>query len=300
MPGVGKKISHLLEYAAARTAIAALRAVPQRGALAFGGWLGGLAWERFGLRRAEVLRELTISFPELGESELVSLGQRCYVNLGRTFVEMFLAPALPTGRMTAMIEMEGRAVLDTALAEGRGVVNVTFHYGDWELMGAYTARLGYPLDVIARGQKNPWFHRYVTRMRAASGMRLIPVTQAPRAVPRALRQGRIVSFLADQDAHADGEFVQFLGRPASTPKGPALYAFRYGCPVVFTLMLPLEDGRWRVHFERAPRPETEDREQFVRELTDWYTRRLEDFVRSRPEHWFWPHRRWKTRPPHDI
>ncbi|MCE5272989.1 lysophospholipid acyltransferase family protein [bacterium] len=299
MPGAWKKVSHLLEYVAARVAIAALRAAPQRTALAFGGRLGEFAWDRIGMRRGEVRRELALSFPDLGAPELESLGRRCYVNLGRVFVEMFLAPTLSTERMAALIEMDGRAVLEEALAEGRGVVNVTFHYGDWELMGAYTARLGYPLDVIARGQKNPWFHRYVTRMRTASGMRLIPVTQAPRAVPRALRQGRIVSFLADQDAHGEGEFVPFLGRPASTPKGPALYAFRYGCPVVFTLMLPLPDGRWRVHFERAPRPETVDREQFVRELTAWYTRRLEDFVRQRPEHWFWPHRRWKTRPPGD-
>jgi Kdo2-lipid IVA lauroyltransferase/acyltransferase len=297
MPGIRKNISYFLEYAAARTVIALMRAAPYRLALRFGGWLGYLAWRRFRLRRGEVLASLARAFPEKTPAELEALGQANYCNLGRWFVEMFLVPSLSLDWMRGHVELEGREALEAAYAEGRGVVGVTFHFGDWELMGAFTARLGYPLDAIARGQKNPWFHRYITRMRAASGMRLIPVTSSTRLTARALREGRMVGFYADQDAHADGEFVEFLGRSASTPRGPALYAFRCGSPAVLTIMLPQPDGRWRLHIERIPRPATEDRDEFVREMTTWFTKRLEEYVRANPEYWFWPHRRWKTRPP---
>lgn len=297
MPGLKKRLSHIGEYLLARAACAVLRVLPRGTALRFGERLGVLAWERYRLRRREVLDSLARSIPGKTPEALEKIGAAAYRNLGRWFVEMFLAPSLPTSWMRENIDLEGINVLDAALEQRTGVVNVTFHYGNWELMGAYVARLGYPLDVIARGQTNPLFHRWVTRMRESSGMRLIPVGRPGKLIARSLREGRVVCFLADQDAHALGVFVEFMGRPASTPKGPALYAFKHGCPVVFTLMLPRPDGKWKVVFESVPRPETTDRDEFVREMTAWYTRRLEEYVRANPEHWFWPHRRWKTAPP---
>ena len=128
-------------------------------------------------------------------------------------------------------------------------------------------------------------------------MRLIPVNRAKTEVVRSLRSGRIVSFLADQDAHRVGVFVDFMDRPASTPKGPALYAFKTGAPVVLSIMLPQAGGRWKIVFESVPRPDSNNMEEFIREMTACYTSRLEYYVRQAPEHWFWPHRRWKTEPP---
>ena len=125
MPGIRKKASYLLEYAAARAVIALLRISPYPLVLRFGGWLGKLAWQRFHVRRNKVLDSLAQAFPEMPPVELDKLGQTNYTNLGRWFVEMFLAPSLSTAWMTRNIEHEGREVLDQALSEGRGVVNVT-------------------------------------------------------------------------------------------------------------------------------------------------------------------------------
>ncbi len=291
-----KNLLHPVEYGVFRAAVALAGICPENTARHAGRLLGAAVWNILGIRRKQVLDSLGLAFPEKPPGELKKIGASCYRNLGEYFVEMFRIHRLPTAWMERNIVFEDRGILDSALEEGRGVINVTFHYGNWELMGAYAARLGYPLVVIVRAQANRFFQRYITAMRRASGMELIQVESSPGQLGRALRQGNIVSFLADQDSHRQGVFVDFLGRPASTPRGPALFAHKTGAPVVISMMLPEGQGRWKLIFERVPRPEVEDREEFVCRMTKYFTDRLAERVREHPEHWFWPHRRWKTRP----
>ncbi|HLA41291.1 MAG TPA: lysophospholipid acyltransferase family protein [Candidatus Glassbacteria bacterium] len=290
------KARHLVEYAAARCAIFLLDRLPLAAARALGRLLGRLAWKVVRVRRRQTLENLNRSFPDLSAGRLHEIGRRCYCNLGAYFIECFRIHRLSDRELAELVTFERREVLDQALAQGRGVVNVTFHYGNWELMGARAAREGWPLEVIARSQTNPLFDAYVNRLRQANGMRLVNVRAPSREIFRLLRAGRIVTFLADQDAHRVGVFVDFLGRPASTPVGPALFAFKAGSPLVLSIMVPGGADRWKVVFEPVPRPQTSDRAGFVREVTAYYTARLEEYVRRAPEYWFWPHRRWKTRP----
>lgn len=290
------KLIHKLEYAFVRISVGVLARIPESTALAFGRWLGSLAWRMVKFRRELVMKSLKRAFPEKGAAELKAIGLACYRNLGSCFVEMFRIHRLSTPEMERSIIFERRQVMDQALEKSRGVINVSFHYGNWELMGAFAARSGMPIDAIVRGQRNPYFDRYVKGLRKANGVHLIPVSRAKSEVVRSLRSGRIVSFFADQDAHQVGVFVDFLGRPASTPKGPALYAFKTGAPVVLSIMLPQAGGRWKIVFEPVPRPDSNNMEEFIREMTTYYTNRLEYYVRQAPEHWFWPHRRWKTEP----
>ncbi len=293
----GKKIAHLAEYAAVRTVVTLLGVLSDRQARALGRALGAFAWNVAGIRRSLVLECLGRAFPQTDCAELNRLGCECYRNLGSVFFEMFRIHRLSNSEMLEKVSFSGLEELEAALGEGRGVVNVCFHYGNWELMGASGSRMGLPVDAIVRPQTNPLFDRYVSGLRESNGMRLISTHNSAGKIARALRRGRMVSFLSDQDAHRVGVFVPFLGKPASTPIGPALFAWKFGCPVVIAMMLPLGDGRWELRFERAPRPETDDRDEFIRELTQYYTSRLEEQVRKAPEHWFWPHRRWKTEPP---
>jgi len=290
------KFRHKFEYALVRMAVAVLARLPVSAALAFGRFLGSVAWQVVGLRRRLVMESLQRAFPEKKTEQLNASGLACYRNLGSCFVEMFRIYRLSTPQMQRRVTFQDRRIMDRALEQGRGVINVTFHYGNWELMGAFAARCGMPLDVIARGQQNPYFDRYIERLRSSNGMRMIPTGVAKKEVVRSLRRGRIVCFLADQDAHRVGVFVDFLGRPASTPKGPALYAFKTGAPVVLSIMLPQGDAGWKIVFEPVPRPESDNLEEFIAEMTAYYTNRLEYYVRQAPEHWFWPHRRWKTEP----
>ncbi|HBZ00685.1 MAG TPA: lipid A biosynthesis acyltransferase, partial [candidate division Zixibacteria bacterium] len=107
---------------------------------------------------------------------------------------------------------------------GKGAVLVTGHFGSWELMGAYVAQHGWPIDYLVGEQHNLKVNKLMNDHRTMFGIGLIELGVAARGVIKAVREGRMVAMLSDQDAGSDGVIVEFLGRPASTPKGPAAFA----------------------------------------------------------------------------
>jgi KDO2-lipid IV(A) lauroyltransferase len=163
------------------------------------------------------------------------------------------------------------------------VVFVTGHLGNWELAGAYVAARGVPLDVVARQQENPLFDRFLTRTRERLGMRVVWDGDAVRRAPRALREGRGVAFLVDQGAAGlASTWAPFFGRPAKTPRGPAVFALRLGAPVVFGAAVRRPDGRFALGFERVPVAPAGDRERDVDAIVVAYTATLERWVRRLP------------------
>jgi KDO2-lipid IV(A) lauroyltransferase len=199
--------------------------------------------------------------------------------------------------VVAATDVEGLDALRSALEGGTGVVVVTGHFGNWEVGGAAVAARGIPLDVVAQRQANPLFDRLLNRQRERLGMGVIERGRATRQALRALRSGRVVAFVADQDARRAGVFVPFLGRPASTFRGPVVLALRSGAPVFIGTAERLPDGRYDVRLRRIPDPGGSDPEERARALTAAHTAALEEAVRRRPSQYFWHHRRWKTLPP---
>jgi KDO2-lipid IV(A) lauroyltransferase len=133
------------------------------------------------------------------------------------------------------------------------------------------------------------------------GVGLIEVGVSARGVIAALRKGRAVAMLSDQDAGADGVIVDFLGRPASTPKGPAAFALKTGCPI-FVISFVRNELDKHVLYIEGPiiMKKTEDKEKDIKQLTQAYTDIIEKYVKLHPDHWFWAHRRWKTTCPEDY
>lgn len=186
--------------------------------------------------------------------------------------------------------------LKEAVAQGRGVVMATAHFGNWELGGASLAVRGIPTDAVVQKQRNPFVERDVAAMREALGVGQIDRRRAPKQVLRALRQGRLIAFAADQNAGRHGVFVPFFGTPASTHRGAALFAIRANAPLFFGVAVRLPDGT----YESRTYPIDVDRggplEEAVTRLTAAFTSKLEDEIRAAPEQYFWLHNRWKTRP----
>jgi KDO2-lipid IV(A) lauroyltransferase len=191
----------------------------------------------------------------------------------------------------------GWELLERACAEKRGAVLITGHFGNWELAGAYIAARGVPVDVIVRRMSNPIFDRYLNQTRADLGMAVVYDAEAVRRTTRSLKEGRAVGFLADQGVlNLASTYVPFFGRPAKTPRGPAVFTLRYHVPTLFVAAVRQPDGRFHLSFENVPYEETGDRERDVDGIVASYTRILEGLVRKTPEQYFWQHRRWKHQP----
>ncbi|HEX6535132.1 MAG TPA: lysophospholipid acyltransferase family protein [Gemmatimonadaceae bacterium] len=291
-------VAHRVEYGAMRAVIGALGALSWDRATRAGARVGALGYRPFGIRRGVVERQIAAALPALPEHELRRIARGAFEHLGRVAVETALLSRLGRDDVLALFEdVQGWEVVRSLLARGRGLIMVTGHLGNWELGGAWIAAQGVPLDVVARRMGNPLFDAYLGRTRGRLGMTVVRDRDAVRRTPRALRAGGAVAFLTDQAGlHLASTFVPFFGRPAKTPRGPAVFALRLGVPVVFGVALRRPSGRYRLAFEEIPAAESGDRERDVDQLVASYTTALERWVREAPEQYLWHHRRWKQQP----
>jgi Kdo2-lipid IVA lauroyltransferase/acyltransferase len=276
-----------------------LRALPEPAALLLGAGIGWVAGSVLRIRRGTVDENLRRAFPERSPRWRRRVAARVFPHIGREAATLMRLAGLSTGELRARIETEGREVLTAALAEGKGVVVVTGHLGNWEIGGGSVALEGIPLDVVVQTQTNPLVDGRLRRSREALGMRVVYRHDAPREVLRSLRAGRVVALVADQNVRSGGLFVDFFGVPASTARGPALFALRTGAPFVLGTAHRLPGwrrARYRVRFRRLEPERSGDMERDVATWTRAYVGALEEAVREAPEQYFWPHKRWKTRP----
>lgn len=283
---------------ALRSVAGAIRRLGWERGSSLGGALGRFVHHPLGIRRELVQRQLRLAFPDLSGPELDRLAAESYDNLGRTTLEGLLLPAQSHQQIVDLFaEVEGFELVREATDRGSGMLIVSGHLGNWELAAAYLAARGVRLDVVARPLSDPAVEAIVADTRRALGLGLILENEAVRAVPRALRAGRVVAMLADQGALGPAStFVPFFGRPAKTPRGPAVFALRLGVPLVYAAATRLADGRFRFQLDPVPLPSTGDREADVDETVRRYTQRIERAVRETPGQYFWQHNRWKWQP----
>lgn len=289
---------HRLEYAGFRVAAAVAQRLPEPLALGFGALLGEVAYRLVRIRRGDVDRHLALVFADRPQAWRRRIARNCYRHLGREGVAVLRLTRRGLPDTVARAPIAGFDGLVRALAAGRGALVVTGHLGNWEVGAAALAARGIPLDVVARTQANPLFDRALRQARERLGTRVIAQGDASRAVLRSLRAGRAVALVGDQDARRAGIFVDFCGVPASTARGPALFALRTGAPIFLGIVLRVPGAGmcYDLRLVEIEAPPTGVLEEDVRRITQAQARALEQFVRQAPEQYFWHHRRWKTRP----
>ncbi len=269
--------------------------LPVSWAEAFGAALGRLAY-RLGWRTQVVKSQLAESFPEHDSVWVEGTARACYEHLGREAVAMATLPRFGLEAVREGIEWsEGREEMAESFAEGRGVVVVTGHFANWEIAGSGLAAFGYPVDAVAQRLRNRRLDRYVQNTRERLGMRLIDRAGAWDRLTASLRSGRIVAFVADQDARGSGVFVPFFGRPASTHRAPALLALRGEAPLLVAGVRRVGRRRYAGWAKRLEATGDTIAER-VEDLTRQWSLELERQIRLSPEQYFWHHRRWKTKP----
>lgn len=295
---VAPNLRHRVQYGAMRTVLGALDLLSWQKAAALGERLGALGYKPIGVRRDVVERQIAAAFPGLEHEEVLRIARESYEHLGRTTIETALLGTLGPNAVLGLFEgVDNWACVERAMAVGKGLIFVTGHLGNWELGGAYLAARGVGLDVIVRNQENPLFDAYLTRTRQRLGMTVVRDSEAVRRTPRSLKAGRAIAFLSDQGVLGlASTFVPFFGRPAKTPRGPAVFALRLKVPVVFGTALRQPSGKYRLSFEPVTVQDTGNRERDVDAVVAEYTKTLERWVRKAPEQYLWHHRRWKRQP----
>jgi KDO2-lipid IV(A) lauroyltransferase len=162
------------------------------------------------------------------------------------------------------------------------------------VLGAWIRALGYPLDVVVKPMRNPLVDALYNRCRAAMDVGVIHTQIATKEIVRSLQKKRFVAIVADQYAGAEGIDVDFFGRPASTPRGPAVLALKFGCPLMTGVLERRSGGRFLARIDGPIEHQPSgDMETDIRNITQEIVSRLEAHIRRTPGQWLWTHRRWR-------
>jgi KDO2-lipid IV(A) lauroyltransferase len=232
------------------------------------------------------------------EDEARKTVRASFINLATNVFEILYMPHLNKKNFHKYIEIDHLERMKDALAEGHGVVVLTGHVGTWEWLSAAFTLSDLPVTAIAKPQPNEQYTRVLNDLRATINVEIFSRgTSELLAAARALRHGKILGFLADQDAGPGGAFIDFLGKTASTPMGPAVFSRKFNAPVLPAFILRKPDGTHKVVIGEAMRYEDHgDTDKDLYDFTVRMTRILEGIIKENPTQWLWFQKRWNTPP----
>jgi len=237
--------------------------------------------------QAHPLWNSAITDPEL-------LARETFKNLGRSLMEVC---RLYHGRgedVIASIELRGRENYEAARAKGKGLLFLTGHCGNWELLAlAFSSIIGEGISVVARRQNNPYLNQMVERMRMRYNSRVLYKQGALKGILSALKRTELVGILADQSVFPEeGVMIDVLGRKAWASKAPAIIGNKSGAPLLPTF-IHREGERQVITFYPEHRFSGDMSDEGVAKETQALSRYVENYIVAHPTQWYWVHRRWK-------
>lgn len=295
---LGKTLRYLGEAALFFPFMALFKALGIDTASAVGGFIGRHIFRR--LPPAATARgNLKAAFPEKPSDEIEETVLSVCENLGRVVSEYPHLDKMTVGP-GMRIEIDGTEHAEKAIAAGKGVMFVSGHLANWEVMPIAAAHLGYEGGIVYRPPNNPYVDRWISRQRGKLGPpeQISKGAHGTRRIFTLLRRGKCIFMLVDQKTY-QGVPAPFFGRDALTTSTPATLALKMG-----SVLLPTSCERVNgAHFHVTIYPAIEfepsgDSENDVLALTAKINASIEAIVRKRPSQWLWIHRRWTV--PRDL
>ncbi|MCP4684067.1 MAG: lysophospholipid acyltransferase family protein [bacterium] len=288
-------VKHQIEYLAAAFGRGIARTLTPRMADSFGAGLGSLVHRLMKSRRDLAFDNLKQGMGDgLSDEQISEIVRSVFRNIGRMFIEFARFGKTKPDDVNRIVVGKGAEGFREALEKGNGGFLATAHFGNWELLGAWVAAQGFPVDLLVATQHNPLVDRMINDFRSSMGVGIVELTTSSRGVFKTLRANRIAATAPDQHAPAGTVIMDFFGRPASIARGPALFAIRCKCPVIPVL---LRRERYDRHVLIAGDliypPNSGDEDADVTAMTERYVRFIEENIRLYPDQWLWTHNRWK-------
>lgn len=221
-----------------------------------------------------------------------------FAALGRNAFELFKMMGYSSAAIVRRVEKaEGLQHMCAAREKGRGVICLTAHLGNWEILPIFMRQQGWPTAVVAQVLYDPRLDEMLNGFRRRHQIVVIQRRQATRDIIRCLKQNHLLGVLNDQDTSVDSRFAPFFNQPAKTPIGIFRLARKLGTPVVPVFIARQPNDRHHIYIEPAlTLPHTGDEETDLQASAQLCNQVIEKYVRRFPEQWVWFHQRWKSRP----
>lgn len=281
-----------LRYGATNLALRAMfglaLALPYRWRVPLMGWLASRVIAPLAGWRRRIRDNLAHALPDLPGPDVARLLRTVPDNAGRTLIEIYSGADFTARASRSPIGGPGLAALEHARAQGRPVILVTAHFGNYDAARAALIARGHDMGALYRRMRNPYFNAHYVRSIGAIGQ---PMFEQGRAgmvqMVRHLKGGGVLGVLTDLSV-SNAPALPFFGQPARTSLATAELAIRYDAVLIPIFSIRQENGLdFRIRLE-APIPHT-DPDTMTRAVNA----SLESLVRQHPDQWFWIHRRWK-------
>ncbi len=258
----------------------------------------GLLWFKFDKRHRRVVMEnITHAFGnQLSSREISMMTKRIFKNISLIIFEVGWCFKLSRDQLARYFTIKGLKNIKDAHKQGKGVIAVSCHMSNWELLVAGAAMSGFRFYGLYRKLDFKPLERFILQTRQRLGTIMIPLGGASRKLYSLLENGGVVGTMLDQNMDwYQGVYVDFFGRPACTHKGVASLAIRTNAPVI-PFSIVRENKNFVIEFgPEIPPSRTGDLTRDIETNTQNYTRAIEDIIRCHPDQWFWVHNRWKTK-----
>lgn len=245
------------------------------------------------IRKKIVKKNLKIAFPYLKDDELNRLIKKIYLNLFLVLVEILYLPYFKRDEIEELVKINSELITDE-LSKNKGLIFVSAHFGNWELMAIASAlKLNKTYSIVIKPLRNPYVDDYINQWRTKFGNRIVPLGISIKNIFRELKEKNIVALLADQRASINSMEMEFFGKKTHVYEGPAVLSIKTGAPLIFAIAIRQPDYSYLIELVKIPVPDIEDDNQKAYEITKNYIQLLEDYIRRYPDQWFWFHNRWK-------
>ena len=266
----------------------------------FANLIGFIGYHLAFKHRRIAIETLTMAFgKEKSCLEIERIARGCFMTMASSAVEFFMFMRYPE-RIRKFVQIEGLKHLDRALAEGKGVVAISAHFGSFPLLLSRLALEGYKVHTVLRHMRDEKLDKLLEKKRDL--MRVGSIYTQPRQECvnqslKSLRGNEILFVQLDQNFGTAGVFVDFFGVKAATATGPIIFSLRTGAPLVPMFIYRVSGPRHKIVIEPGVHvEETGEKQERIVKTVAKLTVLIERYIRKYPQEWGWIHKRWKARP----
>ena len=247
------------------------------------------------IRKQVVFSNLRKAFPEFDEKRLKEVAFGCYRSVVISFFEILYMQKMSRSEIINMLNVDNADLIVKNYQEGKGVILLSAHFGNWELIAAsMSARINIPFHVVVKHQRNPYVDRKINSIRVKWGNEIVSLGISIRNIYKELKNRNLVAMVADQRGSADGLRIKFFGINTAIYSGPAILALKTGVPLIYGITIRQPDFSYKVVLEKINMGDLPDgEEEKVKEISQRLASFLEKYVRQYPEQWLWMHKIWK-------
>lgn len=257
--------------------------------------IGTLFFYLFADAREPLRDNLRHVMPGANGHEVDAKAKQLLRNHLKNYYDFFRASRLRADQIKSMIVVNGLENLQDAVAMGRGVIFVTAHFGNLDIVGQTFALYGYNVTTPAEHVRPEILFQEIVRVRASKGMKIIPVDGPLMGLIRAIKRKEIIGLAADLDVTGTGEITSFFDAPARLPDGYARLALKTGAPILPAFSVRQADNSFQAYAEEPIELHpSADVEADVRAGVQRVVHVMEKWIGAHPEQWVMFHRIWEN------